>query len=161
MAAQGHTVKSPETQAWMAMMWRAGMTQKEIGRVLGDHGSSLVCVEIKAFCETWTGRDVQQEMLYSNDRKQIVGNAIKNYLKLYSNIPPPAYQPPNTYPHWMAAALDEHAWMLRAEGRTFRDIGDRLGVSPTRAKQRIANFGRRTQRAMRKCRVKWKPDDVA
>lgn len=145
---------SPETQAWMAMMWRAGMSQKDIGRVLGDRSCSFVCIEIKNFCETWTGRDVQEEMLYSDSRKRIVGSAIKNYLKLYTNIPPANHPPSSHYSHWMAAALDEHAWLLRAEGQTLKDIGDRLGVSPTRAKQRIVNFGRRTQRAMRKCRIK-------
>jgi hypothetical protein len=147
-------MRSPETQAWMAMMWRAGMTQKNIARVIGhDHSGSLVCQEIKAFCETWTGTDVQEAMQYNNDRKKVVGRALNNYVKLYETIPSPDYRP-GPHPHWLAAAIDEHAWLLRAEGVTFQEIGERLGVTRERARQRVTKFGRRIRRATRKCKFK-------
>jgi hypothetical protein len=151
---------TPETQAWMAMMWRAGMSQKDIGRALGERSSSFVCLEIKDFCDTWTGVNVKNQMLYDKARKEIVADAILEYLKLYDTIPPGDCPPSSHYSSLMATALNEHAWMLRAEGMTLQAIGERLGVSSARARQRILQFGRRTQRALRKCRVKWELHDV-
>ena len=53
-------------------------------------------------------------------------------------------------------ARSEHAWLLRAEGKTFDQIGERLGVTRTRIIQMTRKFVRRVGRAMRKVRwPKW------
>lgn len=44
----------------------------------------------------------------------------------------------------------EHAWLLRAEGLTYREIGERLGgLTKSRARQLVATFGGRVKRAAR------------
>jgi hypothetical protein len=48
------------------------------------------------------------------------------------------------------AARHEHAWLLRAEGETYAEIGRRLGVSRDRAGQMVRAFGKRVLRAMRR-----------
>lgn len=45
-------------------------------------------------------------------------------------------------------ARREHAWLLRAEGETFRSIGQRLGVNSNRARQLVWIFGRRAQKSI-------------
>lgn len=50
-------------------------------------------------------------------------------------------------------ALEEHAWMLRAEGLTYRAIGKRLGITGGRTAQIVLKFGQRCQRALR--RASW------
>jgi DNA-directed RNA polymerase specialized sigma24 family protein len=49
-------------------------------------------------------------------------------------------------------ARHEHAWLLRAEGLTLRQIGARLGVSRNQARILIFQFSYRVKRAMRKTR---------
>ena len=41
----------------------------------------------------------------------------------------------------------EHAWLLRCEGMTLRQIGLRLGVGPQRARDLIWIFARRVRKA--------------
>ena len=45
-------------------------------------------------------------------------------------------------------ARKEHAWLLRCEGLTLRQVGLRLGIGPNRAQQLIWTFGRRMSRAL-------------
>jgi len=51
-------------------------------------------------------------------------------------------------------ATNEYVWILRAEGETWRMIASRLGVTKQRARQRFADFSRRTRRATRRCRFR-------
>jgi hypothetical protein len=48
------------------------------------------------------------------------------------------------------AARYEHAWLLRAEKMTLKEIGNRLGVSKERAREMVVHMGRRMSRAARK-----------
>ena len=52
-------------------------------------------------------------------------------------------------------ARKEHAWLLRSEGHTLRQIGARLGIGPQRVRQLIWTFGRRTSRALLHTRWQW------
>lgn len=54
----------------------------------------------------------------------------------------------------MGKARAEHAWLLRAEGLTLREIGERIGLSHERVRQMIRKFGRDTSRSLRI--TKWK-----
>lgn len=45
-----------------------------------------------------------------------------------------------------------HAWLLRAEGLTYREIGERLGLSRERVRSMIKRCGRETMRRMRPIR---------
>lgn len=49
----------------------------------------------------------------------------------------------------IASAREEHAWILRAEGLTLREIGERLGISKDRCRQLIWKCGRRNIRQNR------------
>lgn len=48
-------------------------------------------------------------------------------------------------------ARKEHAWLLRAEGMKFKEIGKRLGISMAQARILVFQFGRETaSRAMKR-----------
>jgi transposase len=51
-------------------------------------------------------------------------------------------------------ARGEHAWLLRAEGLTFREIGQHLGVSATQAMNMVQRFSRHVQGAINRQRAK-------
>ena len=58
------------------------------------------------------------------------------------------YQP-STFDEIYLAAREEHAWRLRAEKLTHREVGARLGVTHHRARQLSARFGCRIEYARR------------
>jgi hypothetical protein len=60
---------------------------------------------------------------------------------------------PIAYTPQEQAARQEHAWLLRAEGYTLRQIADRLGVSNENARLKIWQFGSRVQRAIDAMRI--------
>ncbi len=50
-------------------------------------------------------------------------------------------------------ARKEHAWLLRAEGMKFKEIGKRLGISMVQARMLVFQFGRETaSRAMKRAK---------
>lgn len=56
----------------------------------------------------------------------------------------------STEPNLQASARGEHAWLLRAEGLTYRQVGERLGgISASHAQQIVHRQGRRVARALR------------
>jgi DNA-directed RNA polymerase specialized sigma24 family protein len=57
-------------------------------------------------------------------------------------------------------AQREHAWLLRAEGLTFGEIGLRLGVPQGTARGMVRSYGRRVARAMRHTKIR-KVDEPA
>ena len=58
-------------------------------------------------------------------------------------------EPPVDWLHMQyRQARKEHAFLLRCEGMTLRQIGLRLGIGPQRVRQLIWIFGRRTSRAL-------------
>ena len=54
----------------------------------------------------------------------------------------------------LCEARREHAWLLRAEGLKYSEIGRRLGVTDQQAANMVAKFGRRVQAAINRPRTK-------
>lgn len=142
---------APETQAWMALMWCAGMGQQKIAHLAGASGA-IVSQQIKNFCRDWAGVDVMARRIYGNYRKPIAARALKNYVEKLGSVYLPTHSPVS-YPNY-ADARREHAWLLRAEGMVYRKIGAQLGVSGDRARGMIIQFSWRMQRASRRCRFR-------
>jgi hypothetical protein len=63
-----------------------------------------------------------------------------------------------------ARARWEHAFLLRCEGYTYRQIGERMGVSKARAERMVRGFAHELTNAMRKpkrkTRVYWIEQDA-
>ncbi len=59
-----------------------------------------------------------------------------------------------SYARAYALARREHAWLLRAEGLMFRQIGARLDVGPARARQLVFEFSRSFCRSLSNTRVR-------
>jgi hypothetical protein len=51
-------------------------------------------------------------------------------------------------------AVKEHAWSLRLDGLKYLEIAERIGLSPQAAHQKVKQFSRRMNRAMRRARFK-------
>ncbi len=51
-------------------------------------------------------------------------------------------------------ARREHAFLLRAEGRSYKEIAARLGISPTRPGQLIYCFGQQLAKSMRRTKIR-------
>jgi len=73
--------------------------------------------------------------------------------------PPDPDRPDYKDPYWKARY--EHAWLLRCERLTYREIGERLGLSGERAKQLIHKFSRVFNRRNRRMRVRFIREDAA
>ena len=141
-----------EEVAWVVKEFASGRMQTEIGNQLG-YTSSTICVQVKKFCDRWSGVDVSRQMFYGDERRRYARIALVNYSKQRTRIKRPAQYVSSYQDRERAAAIDEHAWLLRAEGLVYADIGDRLGVSRARAKQRVHKFGKRMAKAMRRTKV--------
>ena len=49
-------------------------------------------------------------------------------------------------------ARREHAFLLRCEGRSFKEIGERLGITRSAAHMNVNQFSRRVNAAMKNTR---------
>jgi len=141
-----------EEIAWVVREFVNGRMQTDIAKELG-YTAPTICVHIKNFCDEWSGADVSGITAYGDKRRHYARIAVVNYSKQRTKIKRPAMYTSAYFDQPRAAAWDEHAWMLRAEGLTMADIGDRLGVSRERAKQRVHKFGKRMAKAMRRTKV--------
>jgi predicted DNA-binding protein (UPF0251 family) len=141
-----------EEVAWVVKEFASGRMQTDIGSELGYTAPSI-CLHVKRFCDRWSGVDVSARMAYGDERRHYARVALVNYTKQRTRIKRPALYVSSYQDRERAAATDEHAWLLRAEGLVYADIGDRLGVSRERAKQRVHKFGKRVAKAMRRTRV--------
>jgi predicted DNA-binding protein (UPF0251 family) len=93
-----------------------------------------------------------QGLYYDRYRKAAASAAMVRY---QGEITPPLRESFDyKYRMMYANARHEHVWLLRAEGLTLQQIGDRMGVSRERARGMIHKFGRRMKRATRKTRFK-------
>ena len=54
----------------------------------------------------------------------------------------------------ISAARYEHAFLLRCEGKTFREIGARLGISGQRARVKVRKFARELNRRLRRAHAR-------
>lgn len=146
-----------EEQAWCTYEWVKGRSQTQIANGLGL-SAGPVCSAIAEFCRK-AGLPVQSERdteygyyshgYYGDDRREIAKKALDRYSG-------PFIQPEHfdfRIDALREQASLEHAWLLRAEGLTYRAIGNRLGVSQERARQKIWKFGRIMQAAIRRPRA--------
>jgi hypothetical protein len=147
-------------RAWIVNRWITGITQREVGDEVGLTNYQ-VCTAIKRFCDDWSGINVHASMLYDNERRKVALKALQNYFMRSDDpgLKRPVLPGEKTWwddYHSLCIFFDarlEHAWLLRAEGKTLKDVGNRLGVSREQARQMILKFGRKVGRAMR--RVRW------
>ena len=144
-----------EEIAWVVLEFANGRLQRDIGEEIG-YTSSTVCQYVRAFCERWSV-NVYGRMIYGNERRHYAGVAVFNYSKQYTRISKPPLNTSAYIDRFYANALDEHAWLLRAEGLSFREIGRRFEISGTRAQQRVYKFSARMNRAMRRTHFKIYP----
>jgi DNA-binding transcriptional regulator LsrR (DeoR family) len=138
----------PSEDAWIAREYVAGRRQVDIANELGL-SQAYVCLSIERFCES-RGYHVKYQY-YGEYRAAATREALARY-------PGEFVRPANTrnpqFQQLYDQARREHAWLLRAEGLTLREIGDRLGVTHERVRQILRQFSRRVQRATRKTRFK-------
>jgi hypothetical protein len=139
---------TPSEDAWIAREYAKGQMQVEISRELGL-SQAYVCISIERFCAS-LGYYVKFKY-YGPHRAAMARHALACYQGEFT-------RPTNTRNPTLERLHDEarreHAWLLRAEGLTLREIGRRLGVSHERVRQILYQFGRRVQRAIRKTRFK-------
>jgi len=138
-------------RAWLATEYLSGRTQRLIAKGI-RRGSATVCIELKLFCDEWSGVRVMEDRIYSDERKKCLCRALKNYLRTNGAAIKKPADPKEPYAMVLGnkSPRHEHAWLLRVEGKTYKEIGERLGVSKTRAGQMIAQFSRVMGRALRR-----------
>jgi hypothetical protein len=135
-----------DEDAWVVSEYIKGRPQTEIGAELGVVSSSI-CQRIARFC--WSMGYPIQGRCYGEDRIALAAEALYRHLQRSGKLTKPRNASADlTY----AEARHEHAWLLRAEGKTFEQIAERLNVTRERARQIVAKFSRRMQKATRKTR---------
>ena len=132
--------------AYIAREYACGKYQVEIARELGL-SQSQVCISVEKFCRA-LGYPVKHKH-YGPHRAVVARAALNRYQGAFT-LPESAADPKAKYIY--EHARHEHVWLLRAEGLTLQQIGDRIGVSRERAREIIAHFARRVTRATRKTR---------
>jgi DNA-binding CsgD family transcriptional regulator len=134
--------------AYIAREYASGRYQVEIARDLGL-SQSQVCISVEKFCRA-LGYPVKHKH-YGPHRAVIARAALNRYQGEFA-LPTENADPKFRYIY--EHARHEHVWLLRAEGLTLQQIGDRIGVSRERVREIIAHFARRVQRATR--RTRWR-----
>jgi hypothetical protein len=144
-------------RAWIAREFVAGRAQKDIGAET-NITDAMICIHIKQFCDDWSGVDVSELRAYGDCRRKYAYRALRRWFLETGEEPKRPIATGYGYGteryddgYW--SARNEHAWLLKAEGLTLREIGLRLGVSRERARQMIWHFGRRVRRAMKHTRI--------
>jgi hypothetical protein len=72
--------------------------------------------------------------------------------------PIPPFETTMEYSRLQVKARREHAWLLRAEGLTYKKVGERLGVGVERARSLVATYARHAHWAAR--RARWHMSDA-
>lgn len=140
--------------AWITREWvRSRKRQKDIAIENGINRTA-VCSAIREFITRISQRDSSQNYIYGKERKLEAERLMKIYEADGGKFQVPAIIV-NHYSRTPEerAARYEHAWLLRAEGATFKEIGSRLGVNVERARQMVLKFGRKMHKATRRMRM--------
>jgi hypothetical protein len=172
----------PSHAAWCMREFLNGKTQTQIAREIGRVQISSVLMTFYAQFGWWSD-EFRYEWNYNKRRNLYFRQALDNYLFAgFEILEPalvkktaPAVEPDHSneeYPVWadrgenypwktFSRARSEHAWLLRAEGLTYRQVGERLGgLSVARAQQIVGTQGRRMSRALRRTIFKFEyPED--
>jgi hypothetical protein len=149
-----------EEVAWVVREFASGRMQVDIGKDFG-YTASGISQQIKKFCDRWSGYDVYALQAYGDERRRFARIALTHYRKKFARITRPPLAPrliirDPSYTN----ALNEHVWLLRVEGVPFREIGRRLGISQVRVRQRMIEFSKRMNKAMRRTHIKIYPGDA-
>ena len=136
------TVVPDSELAWIAREYASGRRQIDIADEIGA-SSSMIYISIMRFCQLYN-YDVQPP--YWKKRRVCVYAAVQNYQGKFTR---PVGVSRLIYDPVLSAARYEHAWLLRAEGCSLREISERLDISKERARQMIRSQGRKVTRAIR------------
>jgi hypothetical protein len=131
-------------QAWCVREWAVRhRTQTDIARELGYKSSAIVAVAIAEFC------DCKGKRIYNGERAAIAAQLLDDYEGIIIRPKPCVNYHASPY---YSEARHEHAFMLRAEGLHYAEIGRRLGVGRQRAFTMVARAARRLKGAMHSTR---------
>jgi hypothetical protein len=149
-----------EEIAWIVREFASGRMQSAIGKDFG-YSAAGICQQIKKFCDRWSGHDVYALQAYGDERRRFARIALNRYREKHARITRPSLSPriiirDLAYTH----ALNEHVWLLRVEGVSFREIGERLGMSQARVRQRMIEFSKRMNKAVRRTHIKIYPGNA-
>lgn len=155
----------PSKAAWCMREFLAGKPQTQIAREIGYVQISSILMKFYAQFGWWS-TEFSWQLDYNKRRNLYFRQALDNYIFAGHEIVPPALRAAarpaapkpdrvtNEYPVWYGTGADtdarhEHAWLLRAEGLTYRQVGERLGgISVERTRQIVHKQGRRVARAL-------------
>jgi hypothetical protein len=131
---------TPSERAWIAWEFTSGRRQVDIASDL-KITPGYVNSALREFCDEWSGVDVYELQAYGSERRMHAVIALERYRRATGGEmkrPVPAVvRPVMIVDRQYIEARREHAWRLRTEGLTLRIIGERLGVSVTRARQLV------------------------
>lgn len=153
----------PSQAAWCMREFLDGKTQAQIAREIGYVQISNVLMKFYAQFGWWSN-EFSWELDYNKRRYHYFQQALDNYIFAgFEIVQPKLVKPPKPAPEpdyhsdelpvwsdrgtnypWktFSHARQEHAWLLRAEGLTYRQVGERLGeLSVERARQIVFRQG--------------------
>jgi hypothetical protein len=142
-------------KAWVVLEYAIRRrSQVDICDEIG-HNTSRVSSTILAFTHRYAHIDCERYMFYGETRRDYATIALNNFYKTGGRPvrPGPQPLPQQKDPLWRARW--EHAFLLRCEGLTYQQVGDRLGVGKERARQMIFRFAHILNRRCRRMRVRW------
>lgn len=184
MVRRKHWYLSNAEMAWCMKEFLDGRSQSEIARAIGHVQISGMLMRFYARFGWWSN-EFSHEIYYPKRRYLYFRQALDNYLFAGHEIVQPALVEPKSaskpdhitdeFPVWyrtgdnlypwgvFSEARQEHAWLLRAEGLTYWQIGERLGgLSVERTRQIVNRQGRRMSWAIRRAKFEiFTPEDMA
>jgi len=145
--------------AWMMYEWIIeGKRQTDIAEELGI-SQSTVNARIVKFTMDFTSPDFHSSEM-ENYRRRIAVSALDHYISNGGVMQKPErMQEENIYRAGYTGCRDmaryEHAWLLRAEGLTYEEIGLRMGIGKQRASYLVHVFSRQMNIILRRTRIRW------
>jgi hypothetical protein len=153
---------TPAQAAWCMKEFLEGRTQRDIGEQLHRTGG-WISISLNRFYLQfgWWSNEFLHVQDYNERRNLYYRQALDNYLfGGFEIIEPMPREINSPYSDFMADYIiyglgrAEHAWLLRAEGLSYSEIGYFMGVSRERARQLILKFSRKMSWAMRRTRFR-------
>jgi hypothetical protein len=144
-------------QAWITFYFHVRQVpQKQLAAAIGHRSPASISNGIRRFCDHY-GHSVWG-VNWDEGRRRCAVEALHDHFEAGGKITHPEPWLRTTRqstPHELKQAWNEHAFLLRCEGLTYRKIGEHLGVSSTRAMGRTMQFSRTMAHVMRKTHFHW------